>query len=591
MMKLIDYVKVAPDPSLYKLSKNQKIQLIDSSIDPNSNKGLVVTYDLSHSARRINNRVYSLAGQQNGIKSLLQPYPKPILLNHDTSRDPIGRFIGGEWQDLSNQAISHFSNVNSFMEFKNTMMSNDTEKMYHAMKKNNLLLNKNWPGLGRMRVSAKINDQEAIEKFLDGRYITFSAGSTTNQHICSICNSDWAKDGLCEHRHGRIYDGETCVFFTGDFMVLEGSVVNTPADDLSQVQSMEFLSDSNNISFNTNEIELDDSYIIFSDSIMKFNEEVSMENKETSVNEEVLADAIETEVTEVTAEVDSATEEKELTDSQLEQIFKYVSEKMKQDFDGDLNAKEIESEDTKEVLEAENKEEDAAEDSVSSDGTEVSRIQADVQNDEENKEEVIEDSSVEVDWYLLDAALSTEVADKMLTTEERKNLPDSAFCGPERSFPVPDCAHVTAARRLIGRAKLSDSQKQKVLSCVNKKAEGMKCDSEMEDKLNALNEKFKKELSEIKSRLEGLSDEKVEVVEEVAVEDTLKTVENPSVGTSDESSPTELKNTQKLGSYEQQIVTNYSKILNDNGEVAAEEYFTAKARYTPKGFHPKKYLS
>ena len=90
-----------------------------------------------------------------------------------------------------------------------------------------------------MRVQANITDEDAIKKFMDGRYLTFSAGSTTDRHVCSICKTDWAQDGMCEHRHGQKYDGEICVFITGDFIVLEGSVVNTPADDLSQLVHME----------------------------------------------------------------------------------------------------------------------------------------------------------------------------------------------------------------------------------------------------------------------------------------------------------------------------------------------------------------
>ena len=261
MIKLIDYVKVMPDPSLYKLSKKEKIELIDSSINPIKN-GLIITYDLSHSARRINNRIYSIKGQQNGIKSLLTPYAKPILQHHDIGKDPIGRFVGGKWEDLSNEAIRFFDNLGAFMKFKQEMNSDDPERMYQALKQHNLLTNKNWPGLGRMRATAKITDKEAVEKFLDGRYITFSAGSTTDRHVCSICNSDWAKGDFCEHRHGKIYDSETCVFFTGDFKVLEGSVVNTPADDLSQIQSMELLSDSSNELPDLGRIELDDSTFI-----------------------------------------------------------------------------------------------------------------------------------------------------------------------------------------------------------------------------------------------------------------------------------------------------------------------------------------
>jgi hypothetical protein len=74
-----------------------------------------------------------------------------------------------------------------------------------------------------------------------------------------------------------------------------------------------------------------------------------------------------------------------------------------------------------------------------------------------------------------------EFIDAKLTAAKRKKLKDSTFCGPSRSFPVPDCAHVTAARRLIGRAKLSADSKAKVLSCVSRKAKAMGCDKSKDE--------------------------------------------------------------------------------------------------------------
>ena len=64
-----------------------------------------------------------------------------------------------------------------------------------------------------------------------------------------------------------------------------------------------------------------------------------------------------------------------------------------------------------------------------------------------------------------------------LSSSERKKLKGSTFCGPGSSFPVPDCAHVTAARRLIGRAKVSSSTKSKILACVSRKAKALGCKS------------------------------------------------------------------------------------------------------------------
>ena len=61
-----------------------------------------------------------------------------------------------------------------------------------------------------------------------------------------------------------------------------------------------------------------------------------------------------------------------------------------------------------------------------------------------------------------------------LSTAQRKKLKASTFCGPERSFPVPDCAHVTAAKRLIGRYKGS-GDKGKIMACVNRKEKSLNC--------------------------------------------------------------------------------------------------------------------
>jgi hypothetical protein len=70
--------------------------------------------------------------------------------------------------------------------------------------------------------------------------------------------------------------------------------------------------------------------------------------------------------------------------------------------------------------------------------------------------------------------------DAKLSTSKRKGLPSSSFCGPNRSFPVPDCAHVTAARRLIGRYK-GPGKKSSILACVSRKAKAMGCDSKKKD--------------------------------------------------------------------------------------------------------------
>lgn len=78
-------------------------------------------------------------------------------------------------------------------------------------------------------------------------------------------------------------------------------------------------------------------------------------------------------------------------------------------------------------------------------------------------------------------------SDATLTTKQRSKLKSSSFCGPGRSFPVPDCAHVTAARRLIGRYKGSADTKKRIMSCVNSKAAKLGCDDKMDSSITLTN--------------------------------------------------------------------------------------------------------
>jgi len=64
---------------------------------------------------------------------------------------------------------------------------------------------------------------------------------------------------------------------------------------------------------------------------------------------------------------------------------------------------------------------------------------------------------------------------KKLTTKDRKKLKSSTFCGPGRSFPVPDCKHVAVAKTYLSRAKFSASTKKKIAGCINRKAKQLGC--------------------------------------------------------------------------------------------------------------------
>jgi hypothetical protein len=64
---------------------------------------------------------------------------------------------------------------------------------------------------------------------------------------------------------------------------------------------------------------------------------------------------------------------------------------------------------------------------------------------------------------------------KKLTTKDRKKLKSGTFCGPNRSFPVPDCKHVATAKSYLGRSKFSAATKKKIAACINRKAKALGC--------------------------------------------------------------------------------------------------------------------
>ena len=638
IIKYNDYIQVNPDERILSLDKKDKIAIIDNMLSSafSGGKGLIVTYDLSHSGRRINNRIYSTKGQQRGIESLTEPYPKPILKNHDQKSEPIGRFIGGEWQNLYDQATEYLQSSQAALDVHNAFVGDDPGKIYHAMKSFNLIEDKKWPGLGRMRVQANITDEEAIKKFMDGRYLTFSAGSTTNRHVCSICETDWALDGMCEHRHGQEYDGETCVFITGDFIVLEGSVVNTPADDLSQLIHME-LRDSEEDYFTRNDSAQVEE-IIFTDStynlgdengvqatkqIDAYKEETKKEEKEEvakqfdhemSISEKAMLELHNEGETYITQRGDNQTM---IIKVKYSGSMRKDLSNPKQDDQKDLIMEEQEIlEVTEEVAETDSSKEDievleeVVETTEEEQAPQEESLEDSKNEEEEDEEETLDppqqEDSQDIDWEILDLALSATMhqQDAQLTTEQRNELPDSAFCGPDRSFPVPDCAHVTAARRLIGRAKVSDSVKKEIMSCVDAKASNMKCDrsedylelearySDLLDKYNSLEEKLAVIVDSVLEKKTSISEEKVaESVENATEEQVLVNdvkVESPSEHISEDESEQKMskKPTSNLGSFEQKVVDTYNMLKKDHGELSAENYLVSKASYLPRGFHP-----
>jgi hypothetical protein len=75
-----------------------------------------------------------------------------------------------------------------------------------------------------------------------------------------------------------------------------------------------------------------------------------------------------------------------------------------------------------------------------------------------------------------------------LTQAQRDKLPDSAFCGRGRSFPVVDRADIQNAVSSMGRAG-SDAERAQIKACIIRKAKTMKA-------VDALPDAWKQEMNQ-----------------------------------------------------------------------------------------------
>lgn len=165
-----------------------------------------------HAGRTRNDNIYpaeKLKGDMvakptpSGVYSFLYPYPKPMLKNHDIETEPLGRIMNAQF-------------------VRDSATGSET-----------------------IIIIPHITDPDAIEKVMDGRYMTVSIGASTDAAICNICGKDIINEGWCEHDRGTTYDGVICGWIVGNLWFNECSFVNVPADsnaiviDIGEVQPME----------------------------------------------------------------------------------------------------------------------------------------------------------------------------------------------------------------------------------------------------------------------------------------------------------------------------------------------------------------
>ena len=178
-------------------SNGKAIQITDSANSGQLPDKLNVIVEATHTGINRNKVLYSHDGLQSSTDSWTKNYGKPVLLNHDSWSDPLGRV--------------------KTADFKQSVI--DPEK--HTI-----------------QLNLEITNKSAIERFLDGRYSTFSIGGYTDSAVCSICGKDQMKDGWCGHSRGQKYADKECYWTLGQMDYDEISVVNCPADVNAQAISL-----------------------------------------------------------------------------------------------------------------------------------------------------------------------------------------------------------------------------------------------------------------------------------------------------------------------------------------------------------------
>lgn len=187
------------DDTIEKLKEsNQSFKLTESEGGTTERK-LLVTVEGIHTGMTKNKTFYPGNTLNESIPSWTTPHYKPVLKNHNEYSEPLGRIVHSEY-------------VESTLTDKYTV-----------------------------RLKLEITDADAIEKVIDGRYLTLSVGGSANKVVCSVCAKDLVTEGYCGHMRGRKYEGKeaywTIAQYTGD----EISFVNMPADVHAQVISAELI--------------------------------------------------------------------------------------------------------------------------------------------------------------------------------------------------------------------------------------------------------------------------------------------------------------------------------------------------------------
>lgn len=449
-------------------------------------------------------------------------YAKPVLFEHDKSGDVLGRVHTARYVDESYKWTQDFPTVKDSIFYKVGDHKVDLFKSVDWIV-DNLMPLQDYSGLGYIELGLNVTNPEAIAKVLRDEYLTVSVGFQTNAAICSICHQNWASDDKCDHHPGSkdSESGKNAFLICGDFKYEELSFVNFPADPFAGKIAKDALKDSLSrkffmgLSHDKQQAYAAAAGMSMSDAVMDYDIQI-VEDSVATVHDLTKTDSQNAFEAEMRDEKLVATRALELKQNLQDWKPETETDKTKKrSLMSTLNAKikknnwtgvAADTETDEEVKEAIAPKDVTCDGDVCVDWSKetLTQEEKDYFSDEEG---LYAELCIEMDAALAAKELTdSDVKDAKLSTEKRGKLSGGTFCGPNRSFPVPDCAHVTAARRLIGRAKVGDSTKSKILSCVSGKAKSLGCAGKSDSA--AENSSVKLDTIQVSDEFKALVDEK-----------------------------------------------------------------------------------
>lgn len=201
-----------------------------------SGHSLITQIDMTHSGIVTRNYGFYLPNRmRDGATSFTKDYYKPVIVGHDEDpfkpAEPVGRVIQADYVSTADKLLqkdSYFANLHKFLDAEKKVKNKDIELVNYVISQYDG--KDNYKGLGHIRGTFKITDEETIAKILDERYMTVSTSMASDSARCSICAQDWVSEGQCDHMRGGVYDDKVMVLVPGSMAYDHVGIVNNPAD-------------------------------------------------------------------------------------------------------------------------------------------------------------------------------------------------------------------------------------------------------------------------------------------------------------------------------------------------------------------------